>query len=58
MKRFLTAAAAGIVLAGSIVTAEDSPRRANPHAKLHRFSTTVEKERPRLNDETRRMIAA
>ena len=30
----------------------------NPDAKLHRFSTTVEKERPQLNDETKRLIAA
>ena len=26
--------------------------RENPDAKLHRFSTTAEKERPQLNDET------
>ncbi len=26
-------------------------------AKLHRFSTTIEKERPQLNEETRRLIA-
>ena len=32
--------------------------RENPGAKLHRFSTTVEKERPQLNDETKRLIAA
>ena len=32
--------------------------RGNPDAKLHRFSTTVEKERPQLNDETKRLIAA
>jgi len=32
--------------------------RENPDAKLHRFSTTVEKERPQLNDETKRLIAA
>ena len=31
---------------------------ANPGAKLHRFSTTVEKERPQLNQETRDLIAA
>ena len=33
-------------------------RRPNPDAKLHRFSTTVEKERPQLNQETRDLIAA
>ena len=58
MKNIVIAAAAGIVFAGSIVIAEDSPRRVDPRAKLHRFSTTVEKKRPRLNDETRRLIAA
>ena len=32
--------------------------QANPDAKLHRFSTTIEKERPQLNQETRDLIAA
>ena len=32
--------------------------RANPDAKLHRFSTTIEKERPQLNQETKDLIAA
>ena len=32
--------------------------RENPDAKLHRYSTTEEKERPQLNDETKRLIAA
>ena len=32
--------------------------RANPNAKLHRFSTTIEKERPQLNQETKDLIAA
>ena len=35
-----------------------APRQANPDAKLHRYSTTIEKERPQLNEETRRLIAA
>ena len=30
----------------------------NPEAKLHRFSTTVEKERPQLNQETKDLISA
>jgi len=51
-------AVAGIVFAAGIVIAEEAPRRVNPDAKLHRFSTTIEKERPRLNDETRQLIAA
>lgn len=33
-------------------------RQLNPEAKLHRFSTTVEKERPKLNQETKDLIAA
>ena len=35
-----------------------APRQANPEAKLHRFSTTIEKERPELNQETKDRIAA
>ena len=35
-----------------------TPRQANPEAKLHRFSTTIEKERPELNQETKDLIAA
>ena len=39
--------------------AQDAPRReVNPDAKLHRFSTTVEKERPQLDEETKTLIAA
>lgn len=30
----------------------------NGEAKLHKYSTTIEKERPKLNEETRRLIAA
>lgn len=30
----------------------------NPEAKLHKFSTVIEKERPELNEETRQLIAA
>ena len=40
---------------------ENGSRRrmlANPDAKLHRFSTTIEKERPQLNQETLNLIAA
>ena len=32
-------------------------RQVNPEAKLHKFSTVVEKERPELDEETRRLIA-
>lgn len=30
----------------------------NGEAKLHKYSTTIEKERPKLNEETKRLIAA
>ena len=32
-------------------------RRPNGEARMHRFSMTVEKERPQLNEETKRLIA-
>ena len=32
-------------------------RHPNGEARMHRFSTTVEKERPQLNEETKRLIA-
>ena len=34
------------------------PRTVNRDAKLHKFSTTIEKERPQLDEETKRLIAA
>ena len=37
---------------------EHGGMEANPEAKLHRFSTTIEKERPQLNQETKDLIAA
>ena len=58
MKHIFAIAAAGITLCGITEVAEAAPRQANPDAKLHRFSTTIEKERPQLNEETRRLIAA
>ena len=33
-------------------------RQVNPEAKLHRFSETVEKERPELTEETKALIAS
>ena len=33
-------------------------RQGNPEAKMHKYSTTIEKERPKLNDETRALISA
>ena len=42
-----------------VASAQERGRReANPEAKLHRFSTVIEKERPELNQETRDLIAA
>ncbi len=38
--------------------AQEAQRQVNPEAKLHRFSTTIEKERPELNQETKDLIAA
>ena len=49
--------AAVVVLAAS---GEEKSRRRHPTegAKLHKFSTTVERERPELNEETRALINA
>lgn len=58
MKNVFAIAIAGIVFIGTAGAADGAPRRANPDAKLHRYSTTVEKERPQLNEETKRLIAA
>ena len=44
--------------AAALATAQEARREANPDAKLHRFSTTVEKERPELDEETKRLVAA
>ena len=56
MNRIIIAAA---IIAGLGTFAEAAPRRTvNKDAKLHKFSTTVEKERPQLNEETKRLIAA
>ena len=57
MNKFFNIAVAGAAVAAGLVV-EAAPRRANPDAKLHRFSTTVEKERPQLNEETKKLIAA
>ena len=55
MNKIIIAAA---VIAGLGAFAEAAPRRTvNREAKLHKFSTTIEKERPQLNEETKRLIA-
>ncbi len=53
-----TAVIAGITFIGITGSVQAAPRRANPDAKLHRYSTAIEKERPQLNEETKRLIAA
>ena len=46
-----------LALAGVFAFAQE-PRRPNPDAKLHRFSSTIEKERPELGPETQALLAA
>ena len=58
MKKHNIIAITVIALAGTASFAEGAPRQVNPNAKLHRYSTTIEKERPQLNEETKRLIAA
>ena len=48
---------AALVLA-AVGRVEAAPRTVNRDAKLHKFSTTIEKERPQLDEETKRLIAA
>lgn len=60
MKIMLTIGVAALCCAA---VAEDAgaargARQVNPEAKLHRFSTTVEKERPEITEETKALIAA
>ena len=40
------------------ISANAAHMRVNPEAKSYRYSTTVEKERPQLDDVTRGLIAA
>lgn len=58
MKRILFTTMIGLVIAGTGNQMVAAPRALNREAKLHRFSSTIEKERPQLNEETRRLIAA
>lgn len=50
------ALAACFCLSGGVQAAER--RQINPEAKQFKYSTTIEKERPELNGETKRLIAA
>ena len=55
MNRIIAAA----VIIGISTFAQAAPRRTvNKDAKLHKFSTNVEKERPQLSEETKQLIAA
>ncbi|MBQ3746830.1 MAG: SUMF1/EgtB/PvdO family nonheme iron enzyme [Kiritimatiellae bacterium] len=57
MNKFVITAIVAALALGAF--AQDRGRmEANPEAKLHRFSTTIEKERPELNQETKDIIAA
>ena len=46
---------AAAAMAASAFAAFAAPK---PEAKMHRLSTTIEKERPKLDDETMRLVAA
>ncbi|MBS1369267.1 MAG: SUMF1/EgtB/PvdO family nonheme iron enzyme [Lentisphaeria bacterium] len=46
-----------VCIAATVSTGFAAPN-ANGEAKLHKYSTTIEKERPQLNEETKRLIAA
>lgn len=52
-KLILLATAAVICFSGVVFAAQ-----TNPEAKLFKYSTTIEKERPQLNEETTRLIDA
>ena len=54
MKKQIVMTIAMAMLAGLPMLAAP---KANPEAKLHRFSTVIEKERPELDEESKRLIA-
>ena len=55
-KLFLLSIAAFLCFSAGAQAAER--RQINPEAKQFKYSTTIEKERPELNEETKRLIAA
>lgn len=57
MLRFLSFILA-LTLGAGVWVPNTSAKQINPQAKLFKYSTTVEKERPQLNAETKRLIAA
>ena len=60
MKSKILLAFGMVLISASVVCAETQYHRRQPTegAKLHKFSTTVERERPELNEETKALIAA
>ncbi len=54
MKKLFLLSTAAIICFSSFTQAAE----INSEAKLFKYSTTIEKERPQLNDETKRLIAA
>ena len=60
MKKLMIAVAVSALAFAGVNAAEGGRRRmrANPDAKLHRFSTTVERERPELKQATKDLISA
>ena len=57
MKKQTVLTIALTALAAFPLFAEPPQRQVNPDAKLHKFSTVIEKERPELDEETKRLIA-
>lgn len=57
MKKLILFASAALFCFNINVQAAER-RKINPEAKQFKYSTTIEKERPELNDETKRLIAA
>ena len=54
MKKLILLSTAAVICFSGVVFAAQT----NPEAKLFKYSTTIEKERPQLNDETKHLIAA
>lgn len=55
-KHTIITLALGAMMALPLCAAQPT-RQVNPDAKLHKFSTVIEKERPALDEETKRLIA-
>ena len=58
MKHIAKTAALVAALTLLSLAAPAQERKINPEAKLHKYSTTIEKERPELNEATKACIAA